>query len=653
MERGTILNSRELDNYGAVIQDNFAIPFVVGAAMNPDTNSADSEFVPHVIRRKTPTIWKMSLMNLKKIAKKSISFLSWKSGFLVNFFTVMTYLIIVFGIPLAALLLVIWSIQLVMIIDNDINKPIFNLMDIFNSSSTYYWREELQYIYFYYLTWVGGIIYAIFGLLELICFICTDDKDTGRIPAVKNKRRWIVSNGFWIMLYLYIGFFAAYFAIVLLWCILGSILNPETFLPLASGAGVIMASIFFLLTSLRATHRELSKTVDKVIDEQLELTIFSNIKKNKNSSQVSELVSSSPALVFNKTVNNFMALNDFKSIDRNITDEILNGNVGMLLKVMNVYFGIDQGICFGIVGILIKDPTLILHCVHKISNKLHISSEINVAFCELAMNQWNSESKNIKEQLKSFNFCMKNLTNELYPDFPTELIDNVTKVLIEKNISPLRDILQKKENPTKIYDLAIAVMSKNTSEIQKKLRSLSEEIMPKRLFAIFYSLNKIMQKNVFGDTSLISKVFAFEDGFSIDLLFALYIQDEESVRHSTLQGIEAFCKEYNGGINSQLLKTCFLSLSVITSGKAVNFSSLGQNANVSIPMSKIHTLQKGAQGDPYYLSLICENLGIGNMSTVICELADMFLKKKVNLKNTGSKLGIPSTAGKITRKVEI
>ena len=67
-------------------------------------------------------------------------------------------------------------------------------------------------------------------------------------------------------------------------------------------------------------------------------------------------------------------------------------------------------------------------------------------------------------------------------------------------------------------------------------------------------------------------------------------------------------------------------------------------------MSKIHTLQKGALGDPYYLSLICENLGIGNMSTVICELADMFLRKKVNLKNTGNKLEISVSIGKLPRK---
>jgi hypothetical protein len=190
--------------------------------------------------------------------------------------------------------------------------------------------------------------------------MATDEKDTGKHPIIITWKRWVISTSFWIMLLLYAGMYIAYFGVILLWCILGAILNPQTFLPLASGAGVIIGCVIFFYSTLTKINKDLDEIVGKVIEEQLQITLVNSINNNEIISKIIETADDLPKVTFNTAINAFLEMNHLQKLERNITDEIMKGNVDSLAIVLESSFMIPPEVSKGIVGMVIDDPLLIL-----------------------------------------------------------------------------------------------------------------------------------------------------------------------------------------------------------------------------------------------------------------------------------------------------
>jgi len=83
-------------------------------------------------------------------------------------------------------------------------------------------------------------MFFITGLIELICYYATGARDTGKYVVSRTWQRIISTYSFWAMIILFVGIYTAYLSMILVWCILGAVLNPQKFLPFATGAVVII-----------------------------------------------------------------------------------------------------------------------------------------------------------------------------------------------------------------------------------------------------------------------------------------------------------------------------------------------------------------------------------------------------------------------------
>jgi hypothetical protein len=211
---------------------------------------------------------------------------------------------LVFSIPILIYIAFIWSFLQINIIRNDIYAPIYSLNDVFNSSSYDFWLDSPDIQYVFYIVGATTVLFIITGLLELICFFATEEEDIGKYEVKQTIPRAIISNAFWLMFLFYIAVYIFYFGIVLVWSILGAVLNPEKFLPTASGALVIAGAAFLLYTRFKNVNKTLTELVLSTVNEHLKIAMFETIQKqNSEMAKLLHKVDEMPEILFNKALN--------------------------------------------------------------------------------------------------------------------------------------------------------------------------------------------------------------------------------------------------------------------------------------------------------------------------------------------------------------
>jgi hypothetical protein len=345
------------------------------------------------------------------------------------------------------------------------------------------------------------------GLFELICFFLTQERDTGKYVVSLTWKRWFISSLFWTTLMIFTGLYVSYISIILIWCMLGAILNPEKFLPLATGAFAILFSIFFLYTKLKNINKTLIEVVDDTVTDQLRVAMVQSIsKKNKDVANIINQAESLPQVMFNKAINAFMSSNNLRSVPRSVTDEILNGNAGAVAKMLNTNIGVDYNISLGLVGMLKNDPAVIIDAIYKISEQLNVDPEINVILAEIILDNYNPDSHGKRKVAKSVILSIKKLIYKMFPNFESEILDNLLQTAIELDVEPLKGVLRKLGLPVEMLDLIIAFVEKDNTKIQNSVHELSQKVFPSYISEIIYHLQKIAINNLYGDVGSLAKL---------------------------------------------------------------------------------------------------------------------------------------------------
>ena len=104
------------------------------------------------------------------------------------------YLFILTAVPFLLLVAFVWSLLEVNVIRTNIYDPVFELSDAFNSSGYESWLNNMEKSWIFYTMITLCAVYMFFGLLELIFFFSTSQRDTGKYLVVKTWPRWIIST---------------------------------------------------------------------------------------------------------------------------------------------------------------------------------------------------------------------------------------------------------------------------------------------------------------------------------------------------------------------------------------------------------------------------------------------------------------------------
>ena len=145
-----------------------------------------------------------------------------------------------------------------------------------------------------------------------------------------------------------------------------------------------------------------------------------------------------------------------------------------------------------------------------------------------------------------------------------------------------------------------------------------------KLFQMYYGLNKLAIKNIYGKNDYIEKALKISPSVSIELIYAMFNKNEETVRHAMLKGISKFCQRQGYDVNTKILKSLYLGLSAIVSSDKVDFLSLAKNSIYDFPAKKLKLLHRASLADKTAIAFICDNLRIGENSVVLREISGMF-----------------------------
>lgn len=126
---------------------------------------------------------------------------------------------------------------------------------------------------------------------------------------------------------------------------LGAVLNPEKFLPIATGTLAIAVTAFIIYSKLKNIDKTLKELISSLVDDQLKVSMLETIQKqNSDLANVVQHIDEAPQMIFNKAINNYMSMNNQPKADRTLTDRIMEGDAGAIATLMNSNCGIDPSI---------------------------------------------------------------------------------------------------------------------------------------------------------------------------------------------------------------------------------------------------------------------------------------------------------------------
>ncbi|CAI2386021.1 unnamed protein product [Moneuplotes crassus] len=651
VKAGNILACKELTQFGAVYKEDFKIPHMIGItesvvdmiSINVETNrnAHQVQYLPGLIRAKESYTSLLDIPIIGGGTYRMLEINSSRASFSRNLFQILFCLAFIFGFPLCFQLIVIWALQQVDKVKSDIYAPTFGLSDVFSASSTDHWFNYLEFYWIFYAFLSLALLFILSGLAEFICFIATDGSDTGRYSVIKTIPRWIISTIFWCMLYLYIGMYVAYFGVVLLWCILGAILNPHTFLPLASAAGVIIGCAAYFATVLRKANSSLDEIVNKIIEEQLQIAIINSLNGNEVISKIVKSVDNLPQTAFHTALNSFMYLNNLEKVERSISDKILDGDIQSLTLMLESNFMIPAEVSKGIIGMLIDDPLLINSSIQSYAYKKRIKDPLLIDIVDFIYFITTTYHKNKSETSKKVSQIMMKMVEKISPSFNLEIIDFIVQMAFERRLDPLKKILEEEIVLPEVINIAIAIRDNDKAQVQTNLTKLAQRFFPTKLYHLFYALNNLTTKNIYDNDLYLEDIFSVSPCISVELIFCLFNEDEETVRHTMLEGIQKFCERKDPPIKGKLIQSLYLSLSSMINSDKVDLPSLIRKSLIPIDENQVELLYKTTQGDQEAISYICDHLRIRKEYNIIFEIATTLFHGKLNFKEICKKLEVP------------
>ena len=108
-----------------------------------------------------------------------------------------------------------------------------------------------------------------------------------------------------------------YISVVLVWCILGAVLNPNKFLPLATGAIVIIAFLINLYYKVNNAYYQIRRIVSSDVDQEVCSTLAEETSKNAVTSEKNvDPIDSVAKNLFHNSINKFMKTQQYELLGK-------------------------------------------------------------------------------------------------------------------------------------------------------------------------------------------------------------------------------------------------------------------------------------------------------------------------------------------------
>lgn len=442
--------------------------------------------------------------------------------------------------------------------------------------------------------------------------------------------------------------YTAYFSVILIWSILGAVLNPEKFLPIAVGAVVIIGFSVLLYTRLKKINKSLEGMVGDTVDQELKTSLMDRMKKEL--AKISKLrnppVEEHTRIQFHKALVSYMEKNNYPSVSKDATDSILDGDMGMLIGMMNKNCGIDENVALGLIGWLKQDQIIILDSIHKIAVDLGLDTNLNIVLTEIALDKYNPDSFGINQAQGTIILSLKKLFRKAFPQFPLETLDGLLQIVSEGDPRPLESIVEKLNIPSAVFKMSIGFVMTEEKIIQESVQQLSNDVFPNFYKDFFDSLYSIFKGNPRTGLDAITYNLNIPYEFLIQFIVAISKQDKSLVRHALNVSVDQiFTQTSKQGIylekeNMKVLKNYLLSIYTLSKGSDFDIVKLVKENVPKIDPYVANVFYKASQGDIAKFDRVLDSLGIISQKKAVLEFCNCLFERDTEMIEIASRLGV-------------
>ena len=655
-----IVGCPELEQFGARFDTNLYIPYINGITLMKIPVLKNSSFTPGIIRiPKESKARKRQTGSLKKLRNKLMNFLFSSEGVITNLLVVIIHFILLVGVPLLIFIAVTWSLIQINTINSDIHAVVFNFFDIFYPSTYDFWLNDLSGILiFYVLSGLCGMFF-LSGLLELLSFYATGPRDTGKYIVQKSWIKWFTTILFWVFLLLFIGIYTAYISVILVWCILGAVLNPQKFLPMAVGAVVIIVFAILLYTQIKNVNKGLEKMVGDSVDTELKMSLMETMRKEhaKNMLLQNPPIEDNTRAQFYRALNSYMVKNNYPPVDRGTTDSILDGNMGACINMMYRNCGIDNNIGLGLIGWLKQDPGILIDSVMKIAAELGQDISLNATLAEISLDTYNPDSVGVNQAQGTIILSLKKLFRKSFPQFPIEMLDGLLQIVSEGDPRPLESILKKLDIPSPLFQMSIGFVMNNDELIQKSIKALTGHIFPQHYKDMFDSWYTIFKGNPKAGLFDLAEKVNVPHEFLIQFIVAVSKQDNSLIRYVLSTSVDQIfdaVREQGVNIpedNAKMLKNYLLAIYTLSRGSEFNIVRLVKENIPKIDPYLANIFYRVSKGSIKKFDRVIDSLGLMPQKKAITEFCHLLFEKECNPVEIGGRLGVHNANAEVLEAI--
>jgi hypothetical protein len=108
-------------------------------------------------------------------------------------------------------------------------------------------------------------LYFIIGLTELISYYAVGYENNGKFLIKRSRPKKIIQYSFYFFIGVFALIYMMYIVFVLVWWILGAVMNPSKYLPYASASATLIIFIKVKLNRLDSFEKYIVGKADEII----------------------------------------------------------------------------------------------------------------------------------------------------------------------------------------------------------------------------------------------------------------------------------------------------------------------------------------------------------------------------------------------------
>lgn len=253
----------------------------------------------------------------------------------------------------------------------------------------------------------GATAFYFLGWIELFQFYMFE---TGRESLLnKDVHRWgeigsKVINGlytvlirfpFHLLTVIFVVVTLSYFGLLLVWALLGAVVNPYKYLPYAAGAGTLVFATFSRYSNLNKLREKATKRIHFQISRRLERLLEQRVRafhSEANEDDDENAIDDSERFLDRRSKAEFFKLIESTGLDRSsVNIQGLANGTNAAVNTIAAQLGVEPTITMIIVSLARKNADQLLDAAQELGPKLGLDGSLARSLMNLA-NSWSKES---------------------------------------------------------------------------------------------------------------------------------------------------------------------------------------------------------------------------------------------------------------------